>query len=401
MRIRYFFIKFTLVLLVLNAHAEIPHYFNSHLAIMTANFLRIPFASYFTENQKNLIEEIYTDNLINHFRSYETPPISFKRADLLKLVKENFQLIFREKVELPSPINLNELKAKVAGIFFSYYQLLPKYSKPVGYLVSPWANNVFLLQIKYKKAIYPFSIRITEDQEAIMKLYGLPMTVDSTDNCLFLSFKLDSKTLQINWIGTKETVCPLSAKQKGNFLLELGEEIAKALDMHETKLWDVSNVLCTKNDKSIDLKLLKIFQQGRTWYESKGYKYKDNYYKDYRSKVAVLYYYSVLSFKSDLRNLYIKLRSEKAGLIKGRLDYYLFLEKTFQEILAKMDEYQKESTNPFFSGFMAWLYEKDCAFYSDIVDLILPEDRFSIKPYLTIGLYYSDEHGLHKDIRPK
>lgn len=355
--------------------AEIPAALKEYLSkAIISHTLRDKQSAYFSKDQKLLIEQNYTDQLMNKFHKEIKLTPSFSRTELLGFVKKELGKIFDTSAKLPRAISLGKLKEQVENIFLT----VADDKKPVNsyFEAAPWAEqNAYVIQVQYKTVTLPLLVTIESwvDEEIAdnslitLKLYGLRR--EST-NCLDVSFTRTSHKLEIDWIGTRRAICPIPLKQQGNFLLTFAEALARALKLSTISLTDSSTIQCLENDKNIDLWLLKLFQQGKTWYESKGFSIETE--KDFYERKKN----ELLSFKiSDLESNLNSIANEIGLLIKGgdpRTGQYWDFLKMKTVVEDGLRAYKRETNGKLLSGFMAWMHNKSCAQYSDIIDFLFP-----------------------------
>jgi|GEM_PF-4731554 len=385
-------------LLISSGHlyGEIPVKLRAHLIEEMTLHVKDPKNSYFSKVQKLFIQENYTDALINKFYKDIKLTPSFSRSELSVLVKKELRSIFDKSVTLPKPISLGKLKEQVEEIFLSV-----AYGKhPLGssFEATPWRKaNTYLIQVDYKTVALPILVTIgtlgdpiDDDSSISLQLYGLK---NPFPNCLDASFFRSSNKLEIKWIRTQDVVCPIPPHGQGNFLLEFAEATARALKLTTISLSESSSLYCADDDKYIDLWLLKLFQQGKTWYESKGFSVK-NGREDYEAKKSKLLRFKISDLESNLTNITneINRSANKTSLNSCsslnnsdvRIKQYCDFLKMKTVVEQYLQAYKQQTNGELLSGFMAWIYNQGCAKYYDILHFLFPYP--SITPYKSPAL---------------
>ena len=227
-------------------------------------------------------------------------------------------------------------------------------------LVSAYEGKLVdgMLVLTYKNAEIPFKIDPFVHR-FILELLGVPLEQDSfQDSCLKAT--LTTKEAKISWLGTVDTACPAPLDNQGSFLLTMVEDFARLLEIPMVTLNDGSEVVCKLNQEKVDFRILRIFQTGRSWYESKGYHpISESDAENYQEKIDKFRQYKNEDLLDDLST------ETNSGINTDVVAKYI-------EQLAR---YRLIGTNDTFSDFMAWLYNDNCALYTEIFSEFLPYQR--------------------------
>ena len=89
------------------------------------------------------------------------------------------------------------------------------------------------------------------------------------DPCLLISLN-SSSSFYINLVETRNKTCDLPTSRAGTWIMHLIDKLALELEISYIYLFDESNVKCDRF--IISLTMLRIYNGGRSWYESFGYK---------------------------------------------------------------------------------------------------------------------------------
>lgn len=392
-------IKFILLLLwATHAQTTIPSAVKHDIQLFAANSIGVPYVVYFGNLQQQIIIENFADSII---KKYHTLVFDANlKQEILSYIKQEFRPIFDQKGFIPRPIYLKQLVSTVEDIYIlDSYKNYPINIQPSGFTISPWDKNTYLMQLRYKNTTLPLSLTITRDKEIKIKLYGIPLVPGQRDYCFEGEYTMESSSLNINWIGTAETICPIQAEQKGNFILELAEAIARALKKEEITLWDASRVYCPNNQKTNDLGILKLFQQGKTWYESKGYSYKEKYRDKYRTQVNALRQYLLINLENSIMPAFYRLKEDLINKSSENIKKYsAHFEKFAPILIEKLNNFKNEKGQKFLSDFMAWLYQQNCALYSEILDLLFSRYSMGVDSYFNLDDMLPDDNKYIKKI---
>lgn len=217
-----------------------------------------------------------------------------------------------------------------------------------------------MIRIKYKNYDLPLKVLFRGDK-LVFKLIGtsLPLN-DAIENktCLIVAFDPQKNTLEIEWIGTLTSACPIPVDAKaGDFLLSLGEDLGKTLGATQIKLEDQSRILCDRNQKLVDLRTLRIFQNKQGWYQSKGYKpAKDKFLERLNIQWEGLRALKLSEVKSKLSSLESSLQQK--------------LENELNIFVKQLKSFSTENQSDLLADFMNWLWERNCEAYTHIYSLI-------------------------------
>lgn len=225
-----------------------------------------------------------------------------------------------------------------------------------------------LLRIKYKNSVLPLTLKRSGSKNLVIKLHGAPLRLPKVfggyaGQCLNLKINMKTNTSKIQWLGTTETVCPVPLNAgEGGFLLQLAEDISKALFLTKVELLDQSRVLCKPALVLVDFKTLRMFQNKTGWYQSsKGY-----------GPTDPIAHQENVERGQKLRAIKLSQFNEIVGSMTPNAKTKLFGEKHTNFIERPQSA---ESLNSF-ASFMAWLWHHDCSAYTDILDLLYPyEDK--------------------------
>lgn len=360
-----------LILFAANTYGVVPSEINYQLIKTVFDAAKLPWSSSFTDEQRRLIKKGYTDMLMEKYHK-EILESKSSRDEIATAVNRELNVIFSDKPFISRSNTVNKIKEGI--------------DRAQG------KKKEFLTQLRFKNIDLPIVIQLDQDVITI-NLYGIPFL--GRHHCLMLEYEPASPVLELKWIGTQDPICPIPVEQKGTFLLELSEEIAKALGKKKITLWDASSVLCRANQKSVDLFLLKIFQQGKSWYESKGYSHIPEQEEKYRSKVNSLRQYKLIDLENDLE--------KKEGLISKitktkYLNYYEYLKSIKPLLKYRINQYNMTQNDGLLAGFLAWLYKQSCKEYTEVVDLLFPLEKFDIKDILEISRFFPRKHAYFKNI---
>lgn len=208
---------------------------------------------------------------------------------------------------------------------------------------------------------FPFHIEGNEgNAEWSLIIHGIniPETAEDfgeEDRCLEVILNADVPTAELAWLGTVGTACPIPKEKAGECLLGLAEKIAESVGKKEMKLLDASQIRCKENKKMINLRRLRVYQGGQSWYEKMGYSTSLDK-KDYKAALDKFRYYPLSQLQKNMASLEIPVAEKQAArLVKTRV--------------AAFAEDHDDAT---ISQFMSQLWDKDCAEYS-IVDAFLED----------------------------
>ena len=136
---------------------------------------------------------------------------------------------------------------------------------PVKDLMKAFNGNLLgnILRIKYNGIDVPLSLKFdVKDKKITVKLEG-PSDTNGVDDCILLSVHLGQSSAFLHYLST-QAACPIpSANRNSAFLLGLVDDIAKTMGAKKVEMEDGSSMLCTKNQKSINFRVLRIFQTQR------------------------------------------------------------------------------------------------------------------------------------------
>lgn len=367
------FLIFLPVFLFKSLHAEIP----------------FPLLGFLTNEMPSLEKYIPND-------------YSNKQIDLLiKRLTDLLVAKFQKEIAVTASFRVSEL--------FEYLQKMIKNIKIVedNGMAKNWRHQkeLDLLKLKYSGKIrgdlidltynnFILPMRIIENENDPNKLRlilaGVPMPREYLKaNCLELTIDLFLRTLEIEWLGSAWTACPLPDKQAGTFLLNFAEDVANALHMEKIELIDESKIICPENQAEINFLTLRIFQGKEGWYASKKYFPTTNEAMDTSiftsSRLSDLLKELAILDQEQIDNLIKKNLTNKF-----RLNYYNNYNKNRKFLLNQIRNYQDSNDSDRVADFMNWLYTVSCAKYDQAYNFLFPkiftDTRFSISDYLPTGL---------------
>jgi hypothetical protein len=132
-------------------------------------------------------------------------------------------------------------------------------------------DNKWLIKAKYRN--HPLEIKVVKNNNYS---YGDGYKIYTSDKCLSLGvYKKGNKSELISY----KTTCKIPHSKnddpicmKGNFLSYLRNAVYCALGATNVNIIDMSSVYCSKNNKSLDLKILRVFEGKGSWYRKHGYR---------------------------------------------------------------------------------------------------------------------------------
>ena len=319
-----------------------------------------------------------------------SPLYSREQVDLiLENVKITLEKKFASLISKTSTYNSNELSKDLnfnVKDFVDINQVKDIIAMPqIQSLITRYDGKIVgnILNIRYHGHLIPLTISAMAGDVIVLKLNGLPMTTISNNSCLILDVKEKKPSAKIAWLSSMNTACPIPSDSRGNFLLSLGEEVSEAMGVKTVTLDDESEVQCPKNGASIDFRLLKLLQSGKSWYESKGYVIKDRVFEEaYHSQVKDFINYPLERLQHELGDA-----DKMARLEIKMIDN---LQEVVNLAQQKIASYLDKKPQAKFSEFMAALYEEDCAIYTQLSRLFLsefkPQRIFTIETLIPINL---------------
>jgi hypothetical protein len=173
----------------------------------------------------------------------------------------------------------------------------------------------------------------------------------------------------------------------------LAEAIAVVLHLKKMALSDDSHVFCLNTNDRIDLRTLKIFQTGKSWYEKRGFKLvlNDQQREQHNMDIIKFRNYDINKIKKEINDVnytYLeaeklkyskllentdKVRSHDYKNIQAKINYYNNFEEQRKLFIKELKNFKKEHDNKNLSEFMTWLNKKDCHSYSLIYNLLFPD----------------------------
>ena len=258
-------------------------------------------------------------------------------------------------------------------------------------------------------------------------------SVRGIELCLHFTIDLYESSIYIYALNITENQCPLSAdiKSKGEFLLELVDEIARQLGIRTISLLDASYRVCSggKHDGEIvDFSFLSTMIHGESWYEKNGFRYVSDD-KERREKIRHASIAKIGAFfrrfsPSDQSNATQKRRAEDLASFYRRNPQFLdaeyaasaidstrktttLRERIFKKLIADQDEpdpvvsqtrilqdvmrmFRKKHTSDRLCDFLAYAWHFDCSSYVEIVRLLYPHANRKFLPEHILPDYPSE-----------
>jgi hypothetical protein len=365
-------------------HAAIPQAIEEHLQRLRPLSDRIP--AYYTPQQRNLALQRMADLLIQKFFQsifLSKSKATFTKEKLYKYLQKDLGSATRDTTK-SFAINNNTKKwlasSEIASIKDSFNGQL----------------NGNILTVAFRDEEVPIKI---EDASEELKLIidGIAININGNSEtqgkCLDMSIDKNKETLNIHWVGTFHTACPFINKRQGKILLELAEAIAVVLHLKKMALSDDSHVFCLNTNDRIDLRTLKIFQTGKSWYEKRGFKLvlNDQQREQHNMDIIKFRNYDINKIKKEINDVnytYLeaeklkyskllentdKVRSHDYKNIQAKINYYNNFEEQRKLFIKELKNFKKEHDNKNLSEFMTWLNKKDCHSYSLIYNLLFPD----------------------------
>lgn len=259
------------------------------------------------------------------------------------------------------------------------------------------------IEVPYKDLIIPLFIKQGFSGELQIYLFGIQKNslisapfgeanpLSSSLECLQMT--LDGDEAEINTLNSYYTACPVPEKA-GSFMIKLAEWIASRAGYKRINLHDISTIRCKKNDDITSLARLKVFQEGKTWYESHGYSSNGS------KGEGILRMQSsapLLNIQSELGNIaqkeLPKLKTSLLARVSDEVEKEI-IEKDFTDFAIlkrkfdeKIDEFMKNyksSGAPSLGKFYSSLWSQDCAIYIELVNFLFRSKAtsgLSIRPF--------------------
>lgn len=306
--------------------------------------------------QRQLIIDRYSDLLL---QSPVSAGIGIKREELIQFLNAEFLLPLQGLESSPKKPKTTTKRTKTS-------------EQDIGTLVQKFQGrdrgNVLDLNIICGENSVELPFEILDDKDSLtLRLNGIPIpqTPDyfagTTGNCLEVTFYRDSKSALLSWIGTQDIACPISLPRTGECLLDASEQISRALGSTRLDLMDVADIRCSKNKRTTNLTRLKIYQEGKGWYEKKGFLPPRNP-DSYREKIAASLSYNLSSLLTKIEGMTTNKPAAKNLLVKKAVEFMMLDQG---KTLAK---------------FMSWLWKEDCAAYIEIDSYLKSQSSISDFP---------------------
>jgi hypothetical protein len=190
---------------------------------------------------------------------------------------------------------------------------------------------------------------------------------------------------------------------QGSFLLHLVDEICIQLGVTTVKLDDDSNIKC--DGEQVSLEFRSLMKHGKSWYEIHGFSYQNKEKKDIVNKIRntsldkITKYLSTFDTKKqselklqwtrealdrlyilypdlkdeDYRNSLKETSYEKKRLKRIMEDDYSELPNIIEKFQRIISEYKKEYNKDKLGEFLAYVWDKNCLEYMEIVSFLYPK----------------------------
>ncbi len=308
-----------------------------------------------TRPQRMLVLERYADLLMS------SPYTLHMRIDFEEVRRTLFdRFLNAEGNEALSPKQERRIHSSVHSNVI--YAELQRVSEALSGQLRP---GLLDLQFSCQRSVFTFPLSVAELQSSyFLTLDGVPVPLEdgrtaAAANCLAIRMEVGDPTAHLTWLSTKEAACPLPSENAAQCLMSLAEQIARAAGKRSIQLYDGSTIRCPVNRAEASLRRLKMYQEGRTWYQKFGYVAvrKDKH----AAKMTKLNTYKLRT----LLDVLPQMTGEELSTDQStKLLIYEEAEEFFDSGFAKTSTV---------SQFMTWLWIKDCTRYITI-------DRFITDP---------------------
>lgn len=294
---------------------------------------------------RELIIERYAELLL---QSPVTAELEFKKDELIQFLRSEFITPLQGAESSPKKLKSANGRTKAT-------------QRDIEILVQQFKGqdrgNVVDINVLCGENAVELPLEIIDEKDKLalrLNGIGIPQTLSYTgehnSHCLEVVFFRKSESALLSWIGTRAAACPISSFRAGECLLDASEQIAKALGRKSIDLIDESDIVCSKNRKPANLTRLKIYQEGKGWYEKKGY-LPPGKVDSYRAKIAASISYPLSTLLNKLDNATSK-ESARILLSQKAVD---FMQLDQEKTVAK---------------FMSWLWDNDCTAYIELDRLL-------------------------------
>jgi hypothetical protein len=330
--------------------AEIPEIIKTYLDKNKTRIEKWTKTQEATSQEQSAVSVIIADALIRRYKAALDP-----RQEINDAKKELAAYIHRMYLSRDQTIHEN-----THGSLSAINELIAHFNGSINYKLAEG-----LARINYHGHTLPLQINTKDDGTVLIKLKGINMPLDNLaprsssfyDDCLELVVNLQEKTANLEWIGSVETICPIpDVDQKGNYLVKLAEDLAKNLGAQTMHLEDLSRISCAKNQSTTPFRLLRIFLDKPSWYQTHNYEPVDG--KTASSLMAE--YHSIRALK--LSEMMDELKS-LAGENRAKID----------EIITSVEDFKSNNNGNLAADFLAWLWEKNCEQYQNVIEIIMTD----------------------------
>lgn len=316
------------------------------------------------------IEAYLTKNAPNIRKSL---PASYAAVELITMAQRMAELLIKRYK------NILNLKVKQSEVHdeITKHILFKIFTQPdisinitdnllIDKLLKSFSGNIIgnILRINYENISVPLVVSVHPNFISL-KVLGAPVKLDveppvsDPKSCFWLRYDLTNYQATLEWLGTMESACPITAEKQGEFLLSLAESLARTMEAKQIKLQDEARILCEKNQLTAKFHTLRIFQNKPNWYVAHGFKPKN--------KEMELLMASERQFLLDLKlsriKELLKVHESKKNLASS-LSVYKEQELKFA---------QSKQASDSFADFMSWLWESDCEAYLKVYKLLYKE----------------------------
>jgi hypothetical protein len=351
----------------------------------------------FSKSQTDITLHRLQDLLIQKFHKSIAHDPSFKASELYAYLQKSFTDKVVESAVKIDPEAAKLLEGQSEG-------RLDK--KKISLLINSYSGQKKdnFINLKYHNLILPLALTKYPGNLFAIRLLGLPLVsrkeADFSAICLDLEINPIKNSAHIEWLNSAYTACPIAGEHQGKLLLALAEDIATAMQLEKISLLDNSKVLCQENNTKVNLKILKIFQTGRSWYESNGYMPDtEEKRKKYRSQVDKFINYKISDLTRELDQVE-QSKIAKAILKANSLSELEYINNFIENRIffhQKLSKFRAAYNDDLFSKFMSWLYNDSCADYQKIYDFIFPSEKYH--PSFTITSLLPENISLMKMLK--
>jgi len=273
-------------------------------------------------------------------------------------------------------------------------------------------SNYYNLFLKLKNGItIPLFIGLN-NQEKTVSLY-ITNSFEAEENCGYITLynsttKFKKNYAYINWVTPYYNCNTQKNKVSGKETVKIFINICKLANIQRVDLEDASSLPCFDDPILNDLKLYKLIEKGKSWYESLGF------YPSPESKIRInsknnfpQVKYRNINIKSDHYTSYLKKYKHHTNVIRTFninifIDLLQEIDNNFEKIIKKknVDIEQLMNMKSFgylissqntkkqlLKDFLPKLYKQNCAYYHYFIDL-LTDNEMLYSIMLVLGPKY-------------